>query len=232
MADFVVLRSRWGKKILRQIDVGKATGPDGIPGRLRKECAAELAPIIVRIARRCLAETMWPKIWRYHWIQPLHKKKQRWLPNNYRGIHLTSIVSKTVKRVIGTILVNYLDCSNAYGDGQWAFRPKRNCRDLVALLVCSWIPGFSNKFKTGLFLSDISGAFDKVDTDILLAKCKRVGLAPNMLLFLKSFFAPRCWCRRGRLVQHHRAGCSAGRPRVAAALGRLSRRRLGTRGLC
>ena len=50
---------------------------------------------------------------------------------------------------------------------------------------------FSNKFKIIRFLTDISGAFDKVDTNILIEKCKHAKLAPNILLFLKSFFAPR-----------------------------------------
>ena len=57
--------------------------------------------------------------------------------------------------------------------------------------MCSWIVEFSNNFEIRLFLSDISGVFDKVDANILIEKCKHAGLAPIMLLFLKSFFAPR-----------------------------------------
>ena len=116
MAHFAVLRSRWAKKFLKQINPNEATGPDGIPRRLLKECATELAAIIVRIARRCISEGAWPRLWRYHWIQPLYKKKQRSLPSYYRGIHLTSIVSKTVERVIGKILTYFLHTSNAYGN--------------------------------------------------------------------------------------------------------------------
>ena len=92
-----------------------------------------------------------------------------------RGAHLTSIVSKTVERLIVKILDCFLSTTNAYTDGQWAFRPNRSCRDLVVLLVCSWI-GLADTFKIGLFLSDISGAFDKLDTDIFIVKCKRAGL--------------------------------------------------------
>ena len=44
MADFVIFRSRWAKRILKRINADKAIGPDGFPGRLLKECAAELAP--------------------------------------------------------------------------------------------------------------------------------------------------------------------------------------------
>ena len=74
MADFAVLRTRWAKKILKRINQNKAAGPDGIPGRLLKECATELSAIIVRIARRCISEAAWPRLWRYHWIQPLQKE--------------------------------------------------------------------------------------------------------------------------------------------------------------
>ena len=45
--------------------------------------------------------------------------------------------------------------------------------------------------KVGIFLSDIAGAFDRVDTELLLEKLKRCGLSDKMLGFLNSYLVER-----------------------------------------
>ncbi len=119
------------------------------------------------------------------------RKTLKWDPKNYHGIHLTSILSKAVERLIGTIVVTFLDRSQAFGVNQLAVRPKRSCRDLTTLLMCTWILGIRDMKNIGVFLSDISGAFDRVDSEILLAKCRRAGLSQKALNFFRAFFAPR-----------------------------------------
>ena len=74
---------------------------------------------------------------------------------------------------------------------QWAFRSGHSCRDLVTLRVLRWLYTIHTGQKSCIFLSDISGAFDRVSTEILLNKFKRAGVGLTVLSFLKSFFAPR-----------------------------------------
>ena len=45
--------------------------------------------------------------------------------------------------------------------------------------------------KVGLYLSDITGAFDKVFKDFLLAKLHSLGVADQFLDFLNSYLSPR-----------------------------------------
>ena len=47
------------------------------------------------------------------------------------------------------------------------------------------------RLKVGIYLSDISGAFDKVFKDFLLAKLSAVGVADVFLDFLNSYLQPR-----------------------------------------
>ena len=82
-------------------------------------------------------------------------------------MHLTSILSKIVERAIGVVLVAFLD-RQAFGDDQWPFRPRNSCRDLVFLLVCKWLLALDEGQRIGVYLSDISGAFDRVDRSILV----------------------------------------------------------------
>ena len=59
------------------------------------------------------------------------------------------------------------------------------------MLMMSWILAICKGKKVGAYLSDISGAFDKVFTPYLLAKLYRAGVGETFLNFLGSYLAPR-----------------------------------------
>ena len=61
----------------------------------------------------------------------------------------------------------------------------------MALLVCRWLWAFDNGYKVCIYLSDISGAFDRVDRDILIEYLRRWGISEPMRRFLYSYLAPR-----------------------------------------
>ena len=82
-----------------------------------------------------------------------------YVPNHYRGIHLTSLIPKTIERTIGQTLIPFLE-NQGFGDAQWAFRKKASSRDLVTILIAKWVLAICEGSKIGIYLSDISGAFD------------------------------------------------------------------------
>ena len=111
----LTVRTRWVLKTLLAINPDKTPGPDGIPGRFLKQLAHQLAPPLARLIRHLLHHRHWPNIWRHHNIHPLYKRGNPSQPTNYRGIHLTTILSKTVERVIDLLFLPFLNHSNAYG---------------------------------------------------------------------------------------------------------------------
>ena len=86
---------------------------------------------------------------------------------------MTNVISKIVERAIAMILTPFFDRTGAYGLSQWAFRKRHSCKDLVALLVCRWLWALDQGFKVAIYLSDISGAFDKVDREILIDRLQK-----------------------------------------------------------
>ena len=60
------------------------------------------------------------------------------MPGNYRGVHLTTVLSKVAEKLIGMHFVPFLQ-RTAFGPNQWAFTPRLSCRDLVAMLMMSFI---------------------------------------------------------------------------------------------
>ena len=88
-------------------------------------------------------------------------------------------------------LIRFFESVNAFGSRQWAFQKNKSHTDLVALLVNTWIMKLDEGSKIGVFLSDIAGAFDRVDSSLLLCKLHRAGLNSEFLPFFRSFLLPR-----------------------------------------
>ncbi len=112
------------------------------------------------------------------------------MAGNYRGVHLTAILSKTAERLIGKSLIVHLH-SGKFGPHQWAFTPGLSARDLVTTSVMSWILSICIGHKVATYLGDISGAFDRVQKDYLLAKLQAAGVGTQFLNFLDSYLQPR-----------------------------------------
>ena len=100
---------------------------------------------------------------------------------NLHSAHIT----RTVR------VVPFLDKGGAFGRSQWAFRPGCGCRDLVTIKFAKWIRDINSGKRIGLFLSDIKGAFDRVDSSILALKCAKVGLGETVCKLIAAWLAPR-----------------------------------------
>ena len=81
------------------LNENKVIGPDKLSAIILKKLAAELAIPFAKFLRRILSERRWPDAWRLHYLIPIYKKNSVYQPGNYRGIHLTSILSKVAERV-------------------------------------------------------------------------------------------------------------------------------------
>ena len=100
-----------------------------------RNCRLELEVPITMLARIVFNQGRWPVIWRMHWIHPLHKRNSKADPNNYRGVHLTSQISKVVERLIKKMIDPYLEKTIGYGENQFTYRTERGARDVLALLM-------------------------------------------------------------------------------------------------
>lgn len=85
-------------RTLLELDSSKATGPDGIPSRLLKETAWQIAPSLTLLFNRSLSCGEIPDEWKLANIVPVHKKGDKSHVENYRPIPLLSIISKVLER--------------------------------------------------------------------------------------------------------------------------------------
>ena len=123
--DFVLVRERWVLKELLGLREDQATGMDELPARILRQCGRSLARIVTALIRKMLVLGRWPAIWKLHRVSPLYKKGAVCKPANFRGLHLTPVLSKVAERVIKIQFGNYLEAIDGFGDSQCAFRKKR-----------------------------------------------------------------------------------------------------------
>ena len=114
-----------------------------------------------------------------------------WDPANYRGVHLTAQLSKVMERLLGSFFLPYLLNTGAFGENQFAYSKQRGCKDLLALNTLEWIWQLHQGRKVALYCSDVSGAFDKVSTEKLVAKLKHKGVREPLLKLLSSWLEER-----------------------------------------
>ena len=85
---------------LNQLDINKATGSDGIPIRLLKETASQIAPSLTMLLNKSLRLGIFPEEWKLTNIVPIFKKGKRDFVENYRPISLLPVISKVLERCV------------------------------------------------------------------------------------------------------------------------------------
>jgi hypothetical protein len=155
-----------------------------------KRPAKVIALPLTLLCRRIFHEGVWPAKWKLHHIIAIYRKGFIYSPSHYRDVHLTCILYKTVERMIGQTLVPFLE-RLGFGDAQWAFRKNNSARDLVTISFAFWSLSICQASKIGVYLSDISGAFDKVHRALLIGKLSQLGPPSSWLEFLNAYSAER-----------------------------------------
>ena len=111
-------------KLLLNINPKKADGPDGIPGKILKLCAHELAEVYQILFQASLNQGLVPDDWKEADVVPLYKKGDKTKAENYRPISLTSLSCKLLEHVVHSNIINFLEKHNVLDDAQHGFRKK------------------------------------------------------------------------------------------------------------
>ena len=77
------------KKVIMNLDLSKASGPDCIPVVVLKNCEPELSYILAELFNKCLKESSFPDCWKVSSVVPVFKNiRERCTAKNYRPISL------------------------------------------------------------------------------------------------------------------------------------------------
>ena len=101
-------------KHLSNINTNTASGPNGIHGKILKNCSESLAYPLSLVLKLSYNTGNLPKEWRLANVVPIHKKGGKDDIKNYRPISLTCLVMKLFERILKEELLlrtsHLLDC--------------------------------------------------------------------------------------------------------------------------
>ncbi len=131
------------RKTLSRINPRKAAGPDNIPGRVLKDCAAQLTDVLTDIFNTSLSQAVVPTCLKSTTIILVPKKSPVSCLNDYRPIALTPIMMKCFERLVMQKIKNSLP--NTLDPFQFAYRPNRSTDDAISSTLHLALTHLENK---------------------------------------------------------------------------------------
>ena len=132
--------------------------------------------------------SFYPEIWSTRVIVPIYKKGDCKQPANYRGITLTSTMSKLFTYILNQILSSWFEQSGAASQAQFAYKKKNSTVD--AVFVLSSLIFYSLK-KSNIFCAfiDFTKTFDSIDRNLLYAKLMGYKISVKMLKMIVNIYS-------------------------------------------
>ncbi|KAK7895270.1 hypothetical protein WMY93_020595 [Mugilogobius chulae] len=159
---------------LRNINPRKAAGPDGVLGRVLKDCADELAEVFTNIFNLSLSTSWVPTCFKAATIIPVPKQTNVTCLNDYRPVALTPIPAKCLERLVIKHIKEAIP--SALDQYQFAYRENRSTEDAVAIVIHTLLEHLEHKNTYArLLFVDFSSAFNTILPNILLQKLSNLG---------------------------------------------------------
>ena len=189
--------------LLRQLDPSKATGPDELHPIILKYLADILAPAVFSLFRQSLDQGYLPSDWKHGIIRPIHKSGNPSLPSNYRPICLTSILVKTLEKLIRAHLDRHLSAHNLLPPNQHGFVPGKSCITNLLLARETWAGAWDRHTSVHAISVDFSQAFDRVNHQTLLRKIHSLHINGKVFTWIAAYLRDRTWqVRVGSDISH------------------------------
>lgn len=179
------------KKILQGLNPSKSCGPDECHPRFLKETATELSEPICNLFNQSLLNGELPNEWKEANVTCIFKKGDKSSPGNYRPVSLTSVLCKSLEKIVREVIMLHLKQNNLLSDCQFGFREHRGCILHLLHVIDEWSKEVDLGKQIDCIYLDFQKAFDTVPHRRLLAKVKSFGIQGCVLKWLESFLTGR-----------------------------------------
>ena len=132
--DYVTIENEEIISLVRKINPNKATGSDGISGKMLLLCDDSVCIPLQIIYRNILSTSIYPDIWKLANVTPIFKKGDKQL-KNYRPISLLPICGKILEKLIFNQLYTYLHTNNLITKNLSGFRPGDSTKKQLLFLI-------------------------------------------------------------------------------------------------
>ncbi|GFO44645.1 reverse transcriptase [Plakobranchus ocellatus] len=177
---------------LRKGKPGKAPGLDGVTQEMIFQLSPKAKSVLLNLFNLTWKSGELPRAWRTAVLVPILKKgKCATAAGSYRPISLTSVISKTMERMVNARLYHYLEQRACLDESQSGFRRHRTTVDQLVRFTQSVINAWQSKSHTVAVFVDLEKAYDRVWRTGLEVRLQEHGITGRMYRWLKAFLTER-----------------------------------------
>ena len=174
----------------------KAAGVDGLLNEMLKAGSSVLLPYLHKLFNAIFSSGNYPNSWRTNTLSPLHKKGDTHTPGNYRGIAVSTCISKLFLSILQKRLCTYSYDNNLIPDCQLGYKKKVSTADHILTLknlIDKYILRASRSYLFACFV-DFKSAFDTVWRRALLFKLVKLGVSSRFITMIESLYSNVYYC--------------------------------------
>ena len=114
---YIYVTPKMVKKVIMNVDLSKASGPDCIPVVDLKNCDPELSYILAELFNKCPKESCFQDCWKVSKVVLVFNNvAERSTTKNYHPVSLLSVVSKVFEKIVSNRIVDHLEKCDLLSD--------------------------------------------------------------------------------------------------------------------
>ena len=155
-----------------------------------------IVPAVTHIVNPSLTILTFPKAYKVAKVVPLYKGKDSSVtaPKSYSPVALFQITSKVLERVVHTQLMSYIDGNQLWHPQHHAYRYQHSTTTAMLRMHDSWVEAAENGKIMGMAMVDMSAAFNVIDIDLLLKKCRIFNFSREAEQWMWLYWTERSQC--------------------------------------
>ena len=177
------------QQIVNGLDVSKTTAYCSIPTEIFKQNFDIFSGIITDIYNNNTISGSFPLKLKFADFTPVHKKNDYTDKTNYRPVSLLPSVSKLFERQMSRNINSYID--KFLSHKLCAFRRNYSTQTSLIIMIEYIRKHLDKGIFSGMRLTDLSKAFDRLMHDLLIAKLRAYGFDYNALLLINNYLSDR-----------------------------------------
>ena len=189
--DDITVTSEQIEKLCEQINTNKSSGLPNIATWLLKDAFLCLPDIVTMIINASFDSCICPDVWKIANVVPLQKEGNKQLVSNLRPVSLLPVQSKIIEKVVHKKIYEHLQRNDLLCKEQGGFREGFSTVSTASFFVNEIYKSINQKKYILATYLDIKKAFDTVNHQILLKKCKKLGIQGKLLNWLKNYLINR-----------------------------------------
>ena len=178
-------------KLLQELKVGKAPGPDGLHPALLQGAARALCKPVTKIFNATLNKGIVPDAWKKANVTALFKSGPKWDPANYRPVSLTSCLCKILEKCIKNEMMQHVSKYEIIKDSQHGFLPGKSCLTNLIEFLHYCHENVDKGKPVDIIYLDFSKAFDRVPHSRLIYKLESYGFNKCIIAWIQNWLNSR-----------------------------------------